>query len=126
AAGPGEEAILGTPFPLNQTARRQGSLPCLQRSPRCCSKTSARAFTRGACHAMQSSFASRSVDVAPIGSYTGQRSRKETMDTKSRLGVVIGGGNGIGAACCKVMAQRGWRLAVVDLERQRAEAVAKE
>jgi len=47
------------------------------------------------------------------------------MNTNSRLGVVIGGGNGIGAACCKVMAQRGWRVAVVDLDKQAAEAVAK-
>src|SRR5436309_2601862 len=48
------------------------------------------------------------------------------MNTDSRLGVVIGGGNGIGAACCKVMAERGWKVAVVDLDRQAAEAVAKQ
>ena len=44
----------------------------------------------------------------------------------SKLGVVIGGGNGIGASCCKVMAQRGWRVAVVDLNKEAAESVAKE
>jgi NAD(P)-dependent dehydrogenase (short-subunit alcohol dehydrogenase family) len=48
------------------------------------------------------------------------------MNTDSRLGVVIGGGNGIGAACCQVMSQRGWRVAVVDLNLQAAEATAKE
>jgi len=48
------------------------------------------------------------------------------MNTDSKWGVVIGGGNGIGAATCKTMAQRGWRVAVVDLDKQAAEAVAKE
>lgn len=47
------------------------------------------------------------------------------MNTKSKLGVVIGGGNGIGAACCDVMARQGWRLAVVDLDQQAAQAVAE-
>jgi NAD(P)-dependent dehydrogenase (short-subunit alcohol dehydrogenase family) len=46
--------------------------------------------------------------------------------TKSKWGIVIGGGNGIGASCCKVMAQRGWQVAVVDLDRQAAERVASE
>lgn len=48
------------------------------------------------------------------------------MDTKSKWGVVIGGGNGIGAATCRVMAKRGWRVVVADLDKKAAEAVAKE
>jgi NAD(P)-dependent dehydrogenase (short-subunit alcohol dehydrogenase family) len=47
-------------------------------------------------------------------------------DSESRLSVVIGGGNGIGAACCHVMAQRGWRVAVADLDGAAAKAVAGE
>jgi len=47
-------------------------------------------------------------------------------DTGSKLSVVIGGGNGIGAACCRLMAERGWRVAVVDLDPAAATAVAKE
>ncbi|MFT3719581.1 SDR family NAD(P)-dependent oxidoreductase [Pseudorhodoferax sp.] len=41
-------------------------------------------------------------------------------------GLVIGGGNGIGAACCRTMAQRGWRVAVADLDEAAALAVAQE
>jgi len=44
----------------------------------------------------------------------------------SKLGVVIGGGNGIGASCCKVMARQGWRVAVVDLNLEAAQSVAAE
>jgi len=47
-------------------------------------------------------------------------------DSTSKLAVVLGGGNGIGAACCRVMAQRGWRVAVVDLDAAGAESVARE
>ena len=46
--------------------------------------------------------------------------------SNSRLGVVIGGGNGIGAATCRVMADRGWRVAVVDLDLAQAKEVAAE
>lgn len=35
---------------------------------------------------------------------------------KTKIGVVIGGGNGIGAACCEVMAQYGWKVATADLD----------
>ena len=35
---------------------------------------------------------------------------------KTKIGVVIGGGNGIGAACCEVMAQYGWKIAAADLD----------
>jgi NAD(P)-dependent dehydrogenase (short-subunit alcohol dehydrogenase family) len=47
-------------------------------------------------------------------------------DDASRLAVVIGGGNGIGAACCRLMRERGWRVAVVDLDAQAAQQVAGE
>jgi NAD(P)-dependent dehydrogenase (short-subunit alcohol dehydrogenase family) len=47
-------------------------------------------------------------------------------DAQAKLGVVIGGGNGIGEACCRLMAQRGWRVAVVDLVEQAAQKVAAE
>lgn len=43
-------------------------------------------------------------------------------DTK--LAVVIGGANGIGAACCELMAQRGWQVVVVDLDEARAQRLA--
>lgn len=48
------------------------------------------------------------------------------MVSQSKLGLVIGGGNGIGASCCKVMAQQGWRVAIADLNMESAEGVAKE
>jgi NAD(P)-dependent dehydrogenase (short-subunit alcohol dehydrogenase family) len=48
------------------------------------------------------------------------------MVLNSKLGVVIGGGNGIGASCCRVMAQHGWQVAVVDLNKESAEGIAKE
>lgn len=43
-----------------------------------------------------------------------------------KVSVVFGGGNGIGAACCRVMARRGWRVAVVDVDGKAAAAVAHE
>lgn len=45
---------------------------------------------------------------------------------KEKLGVVIGGGNGIGASCCKVMAREGWKVVVVDLDQNAADQVARE
>lgn len=47
-------------------------------------------------------------------------------DAASRLTVVFGGGNGIGAASCRLMAQRGWRVVVVDLDGNAAAGVASE
>ena len=41
-----------------------------------------------------------------------------------KIAVVIGGANGIGAACCEVMAAHGWRPMVVDLDMASAEATA--
>ena len=42
------------------------------------------------------------------------------------VAVVIGGGNGIGAATCRVMAARGWAVAVADLDEPGARRVANE
>ncbi|HVY88877.1 MAG TPA: SDR family oxidoreductase [Hyphomonadaceae bacterium] len=47
-------------------------------------------------------------------------------ETSMNVGVVFGGGNGIGAACCRLMRDRGWRVAVADFDRAGAEAVAGE
>lgn len=46
--------------------------------------------------------------------------------TEGKVVVVFGGGNGIGAATCRLMARRGWRVAVVDLDGEAASAVAAE
>lgn len=43
-----------------------------------------------------------------------------------KLAVVIGGGNGIGAACSKLMAERGWKVAVLDFDKAAAEKIAAE
>jgi len=45
---------------------------------------------------------------------------------QGRLAVVIGGGNGIGAATSRVLAARGWKLAIVDRDLANAQAVAAE
>ena len=41
------------------------------------------------------------------------------------LAVILGGANGIGAACCEVMHARGWRVAVADKDLAAAEATAR-
>jgi len=41
------------------------------------------------------------------------------------VAVITGGGSGIGAACCRVFAERGAQVAVLDRDMGRAEAVAK-
>jgi NAD(P)-dependent dehydrogenase (short-subunit alcohol dehydrogenase family) len=41
------------------------------------------------------------------------------------VAVVIGGGNGIGAATCRVMTERGWKVAVADLDEPGARLVAE-
>ena len=46
--------------------------------------------------------------------------------TDKKIGVVVGGGNGIGAACCKLMAERGWKVVVADLDEGSAKAVSEE
>lgn len=44
---------------------------------------------------------------------------------RDRLAVVIGGGNGIGHATSLLLAQRGWRVLVADLDMRAAEATAR-
>jgi NAD(P)-dependent dehydrogenase (short-subunit alcohol dehydrogenase family) len=48
------------------------------------------------------------------------------MADDARLAVVIGGGNGIGAATCRLMRQRGWSVIVADRDHAAAAAVAGE
>jgi len=43
---------------------------------------------------------------------------------QGRLAVVIGGGNGIGAATARLMADRGWRLAIIDRDLDAARLTA--
>lgn len=43
---------------------------------------------------------------------------------KSRLALVIGGGNGIGAATCLLLSARGWRVVVADINVAAAQAIA--
>ena len=45
---------------------------------------------------------------------------------QGRLSVIIGGGNGIGAATARLMAERGWRIAIIDRDLDNARAVATE
>lgn len=47
-------------------------------------------------------------------------------NAESRLSVVFGGANGIGAACCRLMSSRGWRIAVVDIDDKATAEVAAE
>lgn len=44
----------------------------------------------------------------------------------SKLAVVIGGGNGIGAATARVMAARGWRVVIIELEEKFGAEIAGE
>ena len=43
-----------------------------------------------------------------------------------KLAVILGGGNGIGAATARLMKQRGWRVAVADLSLEAAQSVGAE
>lgn len=45
-------------------------------------------------------------------------------DISAKLAVIIGGGNGIGAACAKTLSERGWRIAVADLDLAAAQGIA--
>ena len=45
---------------------------------------------------------------------------------KGRLAVIIGGGNGIGAATAQVLSERGWKLAIVDRDFDNAQRIAAE
>jgi NAD(P)-dependent dehydrogenase (short-subunit alcohol dehydrogenase family) len=46
--------------------------------------------------------------------------------TRERVAVVIGGGNGIGEATCRLMSARDWRLVVADRDVPAAERVARD
>lgn len=48
------------------------------------------------------------------------------MTAGNPIAVIIGGGDGIGAATARLMSARGWTLAVADLDAAAAEAVAAE
>jgi NAD(P)-dependent dehydrogenase (short-subunit alcohol dehydrogenase family) len=47
------------------------------------------------------------------------------MTGERAIVVVTGGASGIGAACCEVLAARGWRLVAADIELEGAKAVAR-
>ena len=49
-----------------------------------------------------------------------------TIDLTGKVALVTGGGNGIGAACCRVFARAGARVAVIDRDGAAAESVARE
>lgn len=42
------------------------------------------------------------------------------------IAVVTGGGSGIGRACCRLLARKGWRVMVLDINEGNAQAVAAE
>ncbi len=48
------------------------------------------------------------------------------MPDAARVAVVIGGGNGIGEATCRLMHERGWQIVVADKDRRAAERVASD
>lgn len=48
------------------------------------------------------------------------------MKPGARIVVVTGGASGIGAACCRELARRGWTVVVADLDEAGAVSVAKE
>jgi len=50
----------------------------------------------------------------------------ENTEGRGRLAVVIGGGNGIGAATCVLLHQRGWRVVVADIDVEAAAAMARQ
>ena len=51
---------------------------------------------------------------------------KVQVVTRNRVAVVIGGGNGIGEATCRLMVARGWRIVVADREIEAAQRVAQD
>ena len=48
------------------------------------------------------------------------------MDVKGQAAVVTGGGSGLGAATARALAAAGAKVAVLDLRREAAEALARE
>jgi NAD(P)-dependent dehydrogenase (short-subunit alcohol dehydrogenase family) len=49
----------------------------------------------------------------------------QLLDLTGKVAVVTGGGSGIGEACAKLMARRGAKVVVADIDAEPAEAVAK-
>ena len=47
------------------------------------------------------------------------------MPEKSKIAVVTGGASGIGEACCRLLASRGKRVVVADIDEERAMHVAR-
>ena len=45
---------------------------------------------------------------------------------KGRLVVIVGGGNGIGAATARVLVDRGWKIAIIDRDQDNAQTTASE
>lgn len=43
-----------------------------------------------------------------------------------KLAVILGGGNGIGGECARLMTERGWRVAVGDISEEAAKSVAEQ
>lgn len=50
----------------------------------------------------------------------------DNTEGRGRLAVVIGGGNGIGAATCRLLHERGWKIVAADIDAAAAEAIASE
>jgi len=44
--------------------------------------------------------------------------------TENKIAVIVGGGNGIGEACCELMTERGWKVVVADFDLEGAQQVA--
>ena len=53
-------------------------------------------------------------------------STRDISEGQNRLAVVIGGGNGIGAATALLLHQRGWRIVAADIDLPAAEAIARQ
>lgn len=54
---------------------------------------------------------------------TSDPNRPDASEGRGRVAVVIGGANGIGEATCRLLAARGWRVAVADLDEAAGQAV---
>lgn len=48
------------------------------------------------------------------------------MNKEQRIVAVTGGASGIGRACCQVLAKKGWKVVVLDIDAHSAKIVAGE